>query len=111
MNINIESLKNFLLENTKYFEQNKTDIDTLEEIERFKMREAKNIIFPGEYFLCDVYGNQMWICKLLEPGKSFKLKNGRRVGCEPVAMVIDECQNIFYTFNGCWKIPEQFYKN
>lgn len=71
----------------------KTPID-----ERWIKTDRAHLIMPGELFLCDLVGNELWIARLLKRGDKFR--------AEKIARVCDD-MNHYYgnAFNGYALLP------
>jgi len=106
MKYDLEGMKNFLVLHPDYF-CDENEVHDIGDIIFFKIRESKNMVFYGEYFICDIYGNELWIVELLEK-PLFNKKRQQKLRIKPIAKILEDCQQHFHRFNGYWKIPEGF---
>ena len=77
---------------------------------------SKNLFhdFPnipkGEYFLCDLIGNTVDLCKKTD--REYKVPiTGRKEACKHITTLISNCTKQLGTpVNGCWRLPESWQK-
>ncbi len=94
----------YLVDNPSYFCKENA-VDTVEEVIKFKMKKAQNIVYVGEQFLCDIYANEMWIVELM-PKPLFNSIRKQKLTIKPIKLVVDKCSERFPRFNGYWKMPD-----
>lgn len=93
----------YLVDNPSHFCK-ENSVDTIEEIIKFKMKKAQNIAHVGDYFLCDIYANEMWIVELLSKPVYNSIRKQKLI-IKPIKLIVDDCGDKFPTFNGYWTIP------
>lgn len=102
-------LKEFLIAQSKtgcYFNE-QSSCHTISDVIYFRMRAEKNIMFIGDQFLCDIYGNEMWVVELMAKKEYDKIRR-MKMELKPIALIDPECQKYYHTFNRYWLIPDQF---
>ena len=97
------TLRNYLINHSDYF-NNHTATSTIHDVLHFKIKNPRNISFVGDRVLCDIYGNEMWICEILERPKYLKGR-GQKLAMKPLIRVVKNCNKYFSKFNGVWLIP------
>ncbi|MFA5208076.1 MAG: hypothetical protein WC428_05455 [Candidatus Paceibacterota bacterium] len=72
-----------------------------------KMRKgAENIIFPGDYFLCDIISGELWLCRY-EKKAVYVSERKEKLKATPIELIYDfKIKNDYK--NGTWKVPECF---
>ncbi len=108
-NGDVAGLNNFLMANTKescYF-NNQVSCHTINDVVFFRVRNPVNTMFVGDQFLCDIYGNEIWVVELTAK-KEYNQIRKNWMELKPIVMIVSECYKYFPTFNGYWSIPDQF---
>lgn len=100
----IQDLKEYLESNSSFFNRNNA-VDSIQDVLYFRMRNPGYIIFYEEFFLCDIYSNEIWIVQLLRKKIYNKIRK-QWLSIKPIIKVVGGCQQKFPCFNGYWKIPE-----
>ena len=108
MVFNTKKIKEFLTKNPDYF-CNENSANTIQDVITFKMQNVKNIVFIDDYFLCDIYENEIWICKNLKTKKYDSIR-GKKIIAEATQKVMNtrdkDGKSLFNRFNGYWTIPD-----
>lgn len=102
----INWLKDYLLTHSVDYFFPANMATTYNDVKHFRMKKADNILYAGDYFLCDVYSNELWICKLLSK-KVYLKRRQQRLNIEPCHLLLDNCQSQFFRFNGLWILPKR----
>lgn len=100
----IKDLHDYLLVNPEYF-CSENAVSEISEVMYLKLRNPKNLVFFGEYLLCDIYSNEMWLCEVLGK-KIYVSRRLREMSIKPLYFITDNKDNFFHTFNGCWSVPD-----
>ena len=101
----ISTLRNFFSkkENDNWFKAGVNDVDTIDDVLKFKMKSPRRIVYPGDLFLCDIEKNEMWLVRLTDR-KDKKRTDAYEI--DKIAPIIDHCFKRFHTFNGYWELPK-----
>tara|TARA_R110000868_G_scaffold33755_2_gene122222 strand:- start:2945 stop:3292 length:348 start_codon:yes stop_codon:yes gene_type:complete len=105
----IKKIKGYLNDHPEHFCTDNS-VSTIQDVIYFKMDEATNISYVGDYFLCDIYSREVWIVKNIKPKKYDKIR-GKKISVEAIEKVLDLNEDAnyhkFHRWNGYYKIPSE----
>lgn len=107
--INIDRLTKFLIKHKDNWFNCANSGTSQEDFEDFYHSECSRdkLIYYGEYFLVDLYENELWLCQHTKK----RYRNERRketLSLKPICIVISDCRsNLGNKWNGYWLVPSE----